>query len=271
MPRQGSVNTAAIWRTRGRAPVTRIRSIFLVLIAFVLVTLIVSRAPASLLSSTLHKNVSSLSFTSAVGTIWRGELKGVVVGTVDVGRVEYTLAPLSLLTLSPHFDIRLSGGVAIGKAQVIASQRQITVRDGDLRVQLDGITQVRTLGVPVTGFVDVSIATLALRRDGCREGDLTVSTDFLTEPARRWGAEGFIMSGPGACENGGLFVDLSGEGRDGDAKLALTMRPDFSFAVDVAVDPGNDRVETALKLIGFEDGGQSLTYRTSGVLRNLAL
>lgn len=244
---------------------------FSVLAILVFMTLIIVRAPASLITYALAGQGRGLSFASVEGTLWQGKISGLVVGTVNLGEVAYEMRPLSLLSLSPDLDVRLSGSVAVGTGRVRVSRSRLALNDTDLRVRLDGVTQSRALGVPVTGYIDLDIETMTVRRDGCEEGSLSVESDFLTVPARLWGAEGFVMSGPGRCENNAIFVDLSGEGADGAATLALTMRPDFSFVVDVAVNPGRADVKEALELIGFEPDGQALTYQTSGVLRNFAL
>ncbi|MEO1426455.1 MAG: type II secretion system protein N [Pseudomonadota bacterium] len=244
----------------------------LMALGLLFLTLIVAKAPAGLIAAGLSHAGPGLSFSSVNGTLWQGTVSDVVVGQLPVGRVVYRLRPLSVLTLSPALNLTLSQGAIGGQIPVQLSRQQVRIGTGTLTVRLDAISQTRALGVPVTGAVKVAIDRLVFSpRDGCLDGALTLTTDFLKAPAARWGAQGFDMAGPGACEDGGLYVNLSGAGPDAQADLALTMRQDFSFAVDVAVKPGRGEVRQALELIGFQPAGGALTYSARGALRNVSL
>ncbi|MEL6111531.1 MAG: type II secretion system protein N [Pseudomonadota bacterium] len=244
----------------------------LIALALMFVALVTSRAPAGLVAAGLAHSGPGLSFSGVKGTLWRGTISNVVLGQIPVGEVAYRLRPLSLLGLSPALDLTLSQGAIVGRIPVQISRRRVALGRGTLKLRLDAVSQTRALGMPVSGVVDVTVDRLVFSpAGGCLEGALTVATDFLKAPAARWGAQGFDMAGPGGCEDGGLYVNLSGEGPDAAADLALTMRQDFSFAVDVAVKPGRRDVRQALELIGFQQTGSALTYSTSGALRKIAL
>lgn len=88
------------------------RIIIVIALLAYLLFLILSRVPAAFAVSSVHSAVPNLWLTGVSGTVWRGEASAsqvdVAGNPISLGRVTWTLSPLSLITLSPCIDFKAS-------------------------------------------------------------------------------------------------------------------------------------------------------------------
>ena len=86
-----------IWRYR-----KTIYSIFFIVLIFI-------SAPAQLLTSLVHRTVPQLWLAEAQGSFWQGRVSKAIVtvdgSSIDLGRLEWSLKPLSLFYLQPALEL----------------------------------------------------------------------------------------------------------------------------------------------------------------------
>lgn len=237
----------------------------------VFLSVLIVKAPASILSRVAEKNIPGLSYSQAKGSVWEGHFEGVSINAVDLGRASYRIAPLSILTGRPHIKLSLSGGDLVGDVDIKIAHNRLDMGPSALTVRLAGVSTIKPFGQPVSGRAVIHVDQLIVSKTGCDAAQLTIVTDFLDQPARQWGSQGFELSGPGRCDNEDLVVDLAGAGAEGNANLALRLRPDLSFSVAASAKPEKESVAEALAFLGFEENGNSLVYRATGNLGVLDL
>ena len=128
-----------------------------------LVVLIVS-APARLLY--LFVPSEQLLLQGLSGTVWRGIASSVQVrlpqGYFELGEVQWTLSPLSLLTLSPRVSLQSEwGNQAVAGDLVLRGERDLDVRE--LTLQFNASLLTKFAPVTLDGVFNLQLSELKLR------------------------------------------------------------------------------------------------------------
>jgi len=87
------------------------RKTLFVVILLIIVVILLAKLPARWLSAPLMQHLPMVQFSSVQGSVWSGQLDGVNVDVADsvlsLGRVQWSLRPLSLFELAPVVDIEV--------------------------------------------------------------------------------------------------------------------------------------------------------------------
>ncbi len=242
------------------------RKILVFVSGIFLLSALVIGAPASLLGRMLEKNIANFSYGHVSGSLWQGQFTHAGYDGVSLGRVDYRLKFLPLLTGKAEFDLELNGGALTGNISIGIGKNYIAASNGDLRARLEGITNNTAFGLPVRGIANVNLELLHLNGEGCQQADFSLWTDFLTLPAKQFGGQGFPMEGQGQCEGADLNLALAGNGAEGNAQLSFLIRPDMGYKITASAAPSNPDIIEALAFLGFEKKGEQLNYVADGVL-----
>ncbi len=230
----------------------------LTLIVFFFVVVIVN-APARLLPALVPE--SRLQLQGLDGTLWQGRASRALLvspaGPIQLGQLEWRLAPLSLLTLAPAVSLRSHWGDQNGSADVtLHGKNDISLRDVDLSIDAGLIQQL--VPVAMEGRVTLTAPLLRLR-DGLpikAEGRLVWEQGAWNAPRARLalGSYALDFSQAGADDPlRGQVLTLAGPvNAEGQVELAARQYAvDMRIGSDSALDPV---IAEALSLVARPEG-----------------
>lgn len=237
---------------------TKLRLAWAVTLVLVLLLGLAMSAPARLLSLVVPGD--RISLQGLAGTVWQGSASRCVLrlpqGMVHLGKVRWSLDPLSLFTLTPRLTLRSEwGSQTIAGDVALRGARDLDVADFEARVSADLLRQV--LPVAVAGSFSVQVAEFALR-DGLPDSG---SGRVVWQDAAWRSPQGPVPLGSYAVD----FEQFSGQPLLGEViTLAGPMQANGSaqlearsYRVDVLVtsEIGIDRpLENALSLMAAPEG-----------------
>lgn len=231
------------------------------------VTTILTNLPASLVPMLAGFDRLGVGWRKAEGSLWRGRIEGVVYRGAPLGEVSFRVRPLSLLTGTLAANLFFRGGALEGQTRAAAGLGgRLAFEDADLVFNLAAARRYLFLGAPLEGSARVVLDELVLMRGGCRAAAGEISTDVLARRARRMGGQGFMLAGTASCENREIVLALSGRGAEGEAALTMRVRPDYTYALEAAVEPAREDLGQALETFGFARKDGVLTYGSTGAI-----
>ena len=220
--------------------------------------------PARFAIDQVRKSDPAVSYASASGTVWNGQVRDVMYGIQPVGNVSFNTIWSALLQAAFASHVELTGGSITGQGVVSAGLGEtyhipeFRVR-GSTRDILNLQTEIRNLN----GQFTVNVSDVRIEDDQCLSANGTVWTDILTRTETSWSWRGPELTGPISCENGQLHLALLGESETGErvtANLQLGLDASGSFFAEVFTQ--NMDTANALSLLGFVSEGENrFTYR----------
>lgn len=246
------------------------RTIFLTLLFLVvLIAGLVAYTPLGFVLERSGLGRTGAGWAQAEGTIMEGRISGLHMSGQPVGDVNLKLRPISLLTLSPKYDVQWGGAGGNGSGVVTITQDSLLAED--LRLQ-QNVSAIEGLALPVRaigGTVRLTGASIKLTRAGCERAAGTISTDVLSRLAQQYGREFGAVAGPLSCANGDIQTDLQGISERGD-KVSVTARTSLlgQAFFDVAIETFDSDVMLALSQTDFQRQGDAWLYHyetTAGV------
>jgi len=243
--------------------------LFLILTLFL--GAVITTAPASLMFHGLQNLPSGIQYKDISGTFWRGNLRGVSVGSSDVGEIAYEtkFGPLLLGQLKIKIS---SNGQDIHGDAVVSGGINGTWRlsEAVINTNLASVGQrYRFMGSPLKGMASLKVADLIYNRHGCVSASGDVWTDLLQGAVKSISDDKFDLAGPLICDEGALKLTLTGENTEGQATVLLVLTPDLRYTLTADVSAKSQEVDQALRLLGFEDGPSGLVYDASGVFKGV--
>jgi hypothetical protein len=235
--------------------------------AFVVSALV--NAPAALIASAATASSPLIRIGAAEGTIWRGELRGVVQNGVLLGDIAYRTAPLALLTGNAAADLESRDGALQGTARIALSPWRVRLRRVNARFNLGAIRQYTFFGARYEGGAVIKAKSLTLSRTGCKAEEAKLSTDALDTLAARWSGEALPLQGDISCEADRMRITLEGSGADGAVRVDLAIAPDLSYEAALTAEPARTEIGVALRAFGFEGPDDRLSWRAVGRLKGL--
>lgn len=141
---------------------TRILSVLVLLAVFGFSLL--ANAPARLLAMVLPQD--QIIMQGFAGTLWQGSATRALIrlpaGFLHLGTVQWSLEPLSLLTLKPRVSLRSDwGSQNIQGDLILKGTRDLVVQDMEARVDADLLRQFAP--VALSGFFSTQLQQLELR------------------------------------------------------------------------------------------------------------
>jgi len=244
------------------------RPLWIVGAAAFLVSALVN-APAALVASAATAASPLMRVGAAEGTIWRGELRGVVQNGVLLGDIAYRSAPLALLTGRAAADLESRDGALQGTARIALSPGRVRLQRVNARFNLGAIRQYTFFGARYRGSAVIRAKSIALSRTGCKAEEATLSTDALDTLAQRWSGGALPLQGDISCDGGLMRIALEGSGADGAVRVDLAIAPDFSYEAAFTAEPARTEIGVALRALGFEGPDDRLSWRAVGRLKGL--
>jgi hypothetical protein len=225
------------------------RAVSLILVGLlVFLAAVLSRLPASLV---LDRLPTDLTYASASGILWRGELEGVRFRGQPVGRVTYRLKLLPLLTGRAAGAVTAEGPSLSGRGSVSYSAGLAALSDFTADLDFQGLGLRDFFGAPLAGSARIDGNLVRFGPQGCEEAAFNVTSDVLVRSLDAYGGDDLVLNGRGACEDGGLLLPLSADGEQGAVDVRLTLSPGGEWVSSMRIAPADPRVGSFLQGAGF--------------------
>jgi hypothetical protein len=138
-----------------------------------------------------------LSWQQARGTVWDGQMTGLVSAGVDLGTLGLKSQPMSLILGRPAAGVQLSAGAVEGRLDASLAGREIRITDLSVNADLARLSNLRPQLRQAGG-------TLSLRAGA--------SLDTVRRIGLQYGRDWPLVSGDLTCEAGAVLIRLSGTG-----------------------------------------------------------
>jgi general secretion pathway protein N len=195
------------------------------------------------------------------GTLLKGRISGLHMQGQVVGDVVLKLRPLSLLRLSPTYDVQWGGAAGRGTGVIALKGETLVATQVTLQQDLSGIEGLAPPVRAIGGSVRLDQGAMTISRAGCASASGTISSDALSNAAAQYGRQFGELSGPLSCRDGDVVVALNGQSDAGDM-VALNASASFlgQSNFDVKVTTQNGEVRYLLTQVGFVEQDGVLTY-----------
>ncbi|MEL7110726.1 MAG: type II secretion system protein N [Pseudomonadota bacterium] len=198
------------------------------------------------------------------GTLLKGRISGLYVGTQPIGDVNLELQPASLLSLRPSYDVQWGGAGGQGTAVLTISRSALTAKDVRMRQEIGALEGLDPAVRAMGGQLDVDGGGFKLTRTGCESATGQMSTNVLSTLAAQYGRQFGTVEGPISCDNGAFVLALEGSSQTNDrviidARAALTGQGEFATRVQTQ----DAQIIIALTQIGFARENGEFVYRQS--------
>jgi len=201
------------------------------------------------------------------GTVWDGEIRGIVVEGQPIGDLEVRLKALPLLLGRVDTDAGLIGSGIDVSGKLTIGLRMVSIRDLDASVDLERLRLRDTLGQRLRGTFDAEIDEIVFVGGDCRRASLTASTDTLAKSLGAFASRGFTISGEGRCEEGRLVLPMEGAGPDAAVDVMLSLSGAGDYSSRLAVIPERTELGLFLKNFGFREEGDAFVTDRAGHVR----
>ncbi|WP_075186977.1 type II secretion system protein N [Teredinibacter haidensis] len=220
--------------------------------------LVLSRAPAEIAASVMHKTIPNLWLTGVEGSVWEGKAKGAQLdlanSALPLGSLTWSLSAWSLLMLKPcvSFETRGGGPILSGVAcQSIAGSTSL--KDVSIETAIAPFGDV--LGAPLSGQGSVNIISAKLSNRRVEKMDARVSwQNGSINPGEGWVVLGSYGATVSENNQGGIKAKIT----DLDAPLQVDLTAEASlnsWQVVGSVTPqanAHDLLKGGIQLIGEE-------------------
>lgn len=202
------------------------------------------------------------------GTLWDGEVSGLIVDGERIGDAAIRVHFLPLLTGQVRAEIALSGRGLNGAGTISLRGGRFVARDAETVADLSRFGLADVFGQPLRGRLDATIREVifAMGDGGCIAADLDVSTDALAQSLGVYGGDGLELAGQGRCEEQDLVIPLAGENANAVIRAELRLQPDGRYRSSLAVTPRQPGFASFLTQVGFRDDGGTFVAERSGMV-----
>lgn len=243
---------------------------FIILIGMLIAGLIVG-APLSFAMKTSGLANSGVSWQQARGTLWNGQITGLGYLNYNLGTVEISASPMSLLAggISGEFDWRSSSGMANGYLK--ATKHSVRARQLDANIFVQALDDLHPELRRTGGTLSFKDTSLELNASGkCVAANGQSKLDLLQRVGEQYGRDWPILSGEVKCENGGIVVPLRGTGGNQETfEVNLTYDGVSTIALSILTEGLDAETTITLQAIGFQPSGNGFGYTQTTDFREL--
>lgn len=240
------------------------RLLLLILFVVILLGSLVAFTPLGFVVGQSGVQAAGVGWAKVDGTLMKGRISGLYMGTQPIGDVSLKLRPMSLLSLQPSYDVQWGGAGGRGTGVLTLSRAALT--GSDIRMQqeigaLEGLSApVRAMG----GSLRVEGGAFRLTETGCETASGTLSTNTLSSLAAQYGRQFGQITGPVSCDAGAFQIEMAGDSDAGDrveidANAAFSGQSDFVTRINTQ----DTQIVIALTQIGFVRENGQFVYRQS--------
>ena len=213
----------------------------------------VATLPASFLLNQLPLETSSLSYTTAYGTAWRGGVKGAVLGPLSLGHIVYDVSPLSALTGTVRANISVRSDAVEGQAKVFKSISLLHLSDAKIRFDVSRIP----LLIPINGVLGVNLNTLDIASGRCSAADGVATLNGRVQLADN---QSLSLTGPIVCRDGAVASTLSGTLGANPILLEIVQGEVGTIDLRIKVEGLSEEQGLSASVFGFVKTGSSYEF-----------
>ncbi|MEM6411986.1 MAG: type II secretion system protein N [Pseudomonadota bacterium] len=226
--------------------------LFVTLIATMPLGFVLDRAPMQRLG---------VRWSGTSGTIYSGQINGVVAGAQSIGDIAIRLDPMDLVNRKISYFVEWTGVPGSGTAGVSVGRDSVAISDLNASIDIEPLVglagELRRIG----GTASIRSGEVLFVRDVCVEASGQVTTNVLGRAAASYGQTGSDLVGILSCDGSMLNIPLSGSVSGGDtvdAQIRVGLSEPSSFSSSVKTT--NPELSALLLLRGFERVGDMLSY-----------
>lgn len=219
---------------------------------------VISRAPAELAASAIHKAVPNLWLMGVQGSVWQGTAKGAQLdlpgSSLPLGSVDWKLSGLSLLLLNPCVTFETHDGAALVSGKACKSiMGKTLLKDMNIEGEVSPLTEL--INISVSGLGSVQIAHAEIDGNVVEKIEARVSwQNGSVNPGNGWLRVGTY--GATILENGqgGISAEIFDVDAPIKAQLVANLNLD-QWQINGAVTPGDNApqlMKDGIQLIGEE-------------------
>lgn len=238
----------------------------LLLIVFILVLMggLIAFTPLGFVLNQSGVGNMGIGWAKVDGTLAKGRISGFYAGTQPIGDVSLRLRPLSLLTLSPSYDVQWGGAGGQGTASLTLSRSALSAEDIRMRLEIGALEGLEPAVRAMGGTLDIEDGSFQLTQTGCDSAAGQLSTSALSTLAAQYGRQFGEIAGPISCQSGAFVIAMAGESDSGDqvnidASANILGGGDFATRVRTQ----DTQIILALTQIGFVRENGEFVYRQS--------
>ena len=240
------------------------RLLLLILFVVMLIVGVFAFTPLGFVLGQSGAGALGVGWAKADGTLMKGRISGLYVGTQPIGDVSLELRPLSLMTLRPSYDIQWGGAGGQGTAVLTLSRSALVGNDLRMRQEIGALEGLDPAVRAMGGSLDIADGAFRLTQTGCSEASGQLSTNTLSALAAQYGRQFGEIEGPISCDNGAFVIAMEGASNADDrviidARAALTGQGEFATRVQTQ----DAQIIIALTQIGFVRENGEFVYRQS--------
>lgn len=205
---------------------------------------------------------AGLSWQSASGTIWHGEVAALSYAGQPIGNVEIKARFLTFLKGGVGGDFKLAGpaGNATGSFSGGRARFQLDKLDGT--VMLGNIVFLRPDIRRVDGGIEMREGHIEFEDGRCTGASGTITSDVFTKLAAAYDMTASQLTGEIACLEGDLAVTMTGTLEDGGiARFQARLSFDKPSTARVHLQTGNADLALGLAEYGFAEDATGLVWQ----------
>ena len=155
-----------------------------------------------------------IGWQQARGTVWHGQVTGLVVRGDVAGAVEGDFSLLRVLKGEPGHMVRWSGPYGRGNALAGLTSNGIRIRKGQAALTFDA-TRISSSFPAQDVSLRLTNVSIDAGRTGCRKASGRATTDALSRISAVYGATWPELTGTLSCDRGQLALAMEGRAADG--------------------------------------------------------
>jgi|GEM_PF-4822035 len=190
------------------------KRVWITVIIILTLILIVRAIPAAWMVHLIQQSAPSLKVQGVSGTLWKGEINNSAIqergGVFPLGKVDWSLSPFSLITLSPcaNFTARTGAQNLSGNACFGMFSNKVALNDMNINLPLANISPL--LELDVRGNINGQITNLEWNGEAFEDAEARLLWDNAQmNNGSQWIALGDVSARSNATEQGHLNVRWS--------------------------------------------------------------
>ncbi|RAN33121.1 type II secretion system protein N [Hyphomonas pacifica] len=235
----------------------RLRTLYIMLFAVSILAGLVAFAPLSFVMRYSGLSSQGIGWQQARGSVWNGQLTGLVWKGHSIGAVNLEAQPTLLFKAAPWHEAIWSGPAGQGRAFIGFKGRALDAQGVSASLYVDRFVGLDPSLSNLGSTVRLSSVRLMMDGERCKLASGIVTTDLARLAAVAYDRDWPILSGPLSCEQGELTARMSGQADDG-ATIVLDAK--LSSGVRLEIEPADEDLRGVLKLAGFKAEGTKLVH-----------
>jgi general secretion pathway protein N len=220
--------------------------------------------PLSLFLNETRLSQSGLTATAISGTLWRGDITGLSLGTHPLGDIHLKANPLSLLRLGYGGKAHIAPGAAKGQGKfLLQSGPALMAEDIAIIIDLAKLGYRDPNGRPLRGQLSLDVSKLHLQQKknqfSCKEIEGRITSDALSILGQYYNKELPILRGTLNCEQGQVVLAIAGQNQIVTIDITAEINANLDYMANIIVETDDSEMQSLLALYGFNSDGNRYT------------